>query len=152
MSETDYDYESAWPMYSNEDEPWKNLERLLKLEEKMETQQEMGDALGCTPSTISYWLDKARDEVEIEPDEEELHCDYFEVCGNLTPGVNNGNCTVCLDLVRHNQSQVSGMIDPDDFENRLEHLEALYEEYDSYAEDRQADYDSFHSEDSKTES
>jgi hypothetical protein len=152
-------YDEPWPMYSDEDEPWKDLERLMKLDEKMDTQKEMGAALGCTPSTISYWLNKAQDEVEPEVDEEDLHCYHYDACGNLTPRINNSVCIVCIDLGRHNQSQQPHGLDMKDFENEASYMEALYDEYSELAEKQQATYDERHSddeeddgEDSKSES
>lgn len=141
----DLSYDEPWPMFSDEDEPWKDLERLLKWDGKMDTQKEMGDAFGCTPSTISYWLNKARDEVEPEYDDEELQCSHFEVCGNLGPSPVNGICTVCLDLMRHNQSAKD--IDPGESEDVTSHMEVLYQEYPDFAEERQAAYDELHSDD-----
>lgn len=158
MSEAqDLSYDEPWPMFADEEEPWKDLDRLLKWEEKMDTQMELGDAFGCSPSTISYWLDKARDEVEPEYDDEELQCNYFEVCGNLAASPKMGVCDVCLDVMRHNDS--ADCIDPEDSETLADHMETLYEHYDDLIEERQAEYEEFRdgldeddAEDSKDES
>jgi len=157
MSKTEHDYTEPWPIFQDEDEPWKDMDRLLKWEDKMDTQMELGDAFGCSPSTISYWLGKARDEVEPEWSDKELQCDHFEVCGNLAPGPNNATCIVCLDLMRHN-SRDSGL-DPGESDDMTAHVGKLYEEYPDYAEQQQAVYDEKHNdddeedaEDSETES
>lgn len=148
MSQTqDLSYDEPWDMFAEEEEPWKDLDRLLEWEGKLDTQMELGDAFGCSPSTISYWLDKAKDEVEPEYDDEELHCRYHDVCGNLCPGLKNGICDVCLDLARHNSR--SKKIDPADSSDYDSHIGKLYEEYPELAEERQAEYDDWHSDDDK---
>lgn len=151
MSEAqDLSYDEPWPMFADEDEPWKDLDRLLKWEAKMDTQMELGDAFGCSPSTISYWLDKARDEVDPEYDDEELRCEYFAVCGNHMDHPSSGVCTVCLDLMRHNDAadelRIDGSVE--------DHMEQLHDHYDEKVEQYQAAYDERqdNSEDSETES
>jgi hypothetical protein len=141
----DCDFDEPWPLYADEDEPWKDYERLLKLDAKFTYQYEVADALGTSPSTISYWLGKAKDEYQPEPDDERLKCDRFEACGNQTPGPNNGLCDVCLDLARHNtmmddKYKTKGL-DATDFESMLAYQRALYEEYPDYAAERQEAYD-----------
>jgi hypothetical protein len=102
MSETDdFNYDEPWAMFADEDEPWKDLDRLLKWEEKLDTQAELGDAFGCSPSTISYWLDKARDNPEVGDGGEDIEC---RDCGGETPG-QNVICDDCLDKLRHEDSK-----------------------------------------------
>lgn len=148
----DLSYDDPWPMFSDEEEPWKDLERLLKWEQKMDTQMELGDAFGCSPSTISYWLDKAKDEVEPDPDEEDLHCEFHDVCDNLAPGVNNSLCIVCLDLARHNQGELPDGVPMEEYDDRESHMEALYEEHSDFAAERQEAYDERHSDDEEDDS
>jgi hypothetical protein len=151
MSKTqDLSYDEPWDMFAEEEHPWKDLDRLLEWEGKLDTQMELGDAFGCSPSTISYWLDKAKDEVEPEYDDEELHCRYHDVCGNLAPGPKNHICRVCLDLARHNSGAKE--IDPDDSSDYDSHIEKLYEEYPELAEQSQAVYDDWHSDDESKDS
>lgn len=138
MSKTDdLNYDEPWAMFKDEEEPWKDLNRLLDWEERLDTQMELGDAFGCSPSTISYWLDKARDEVEPEYDDEERQCEYFSVCGNLMDHPSSGVCTVCLDLMRHNDTadeiQVDGSVE--------DHMEELHDHYDGKVEEFQTAYD-----------
>jgi len=137
MSDDEYDYSEPWPMFADEDEPWKDFDRLDRLEGQMDTQKEMAAALGCSPSTISYWLGKKADEYDPEPTEEQLKCDYYEVCGNETPGPNNGLCDLCLDLGRRRSSEVGSPkdLEGDDFTTMEDHMELLYERYSDYVEE-----------------
>lgn len=117
---------SPWDLYADEDEPWTDLERLLKLEEKFDYQYEIAHVLGTSPSKISYWLDKAHNEVDIEP--EETECTYHEICGNNSLGGKTTMCDECLDLVRYNDSpQFGERIDPEDADTMIDHMEALHE-------------------------
>ena len=98
---------------TNDDKPWKDLEKLLQMEREYETQKAIANELGCTSANISYWLDKAHnqlDEEEVEDGENEEEaekpdCMYFEVCGNKAPGFHQGICNECLSLTRENDSQ-----------------------------------------------
>lgn len=114
MSE-DPNYDDPWPMYADEEEPWKDLERLLKLEQKMETQMEMGSALGCTPSTISYWLSKAHDDPDIHlEDGADIFC---ENCDGETPRFET-ICPDCLDDLRE-RDRVADYDDYCEYLNRV---------------------------------
>jgi hypothetical protein len=132
MMADEFDFTEPWDIFADENQPWKDLDRLLELDEKMETQNEVADALGCSPSTISYWLQKARDSREAGLDQDNP-CFYNEVCGNEAPGPNNGACDDCLYLARLNEHlnekyKTKGL-DPESSESMTEHIAALHEEY-----------------------
>lgn len=121
---------SPWPIYANEDEPWKDYERLLKLEEKFKYQYEIAHVLGTTPATISYWMQKAHDEYVPEVSDEDLKCEYFEVCHNETPHPNNSLCVGCIGLLRHNTSEHGDGIGGAEFKSMTEYVSHLYDHYD----------------------
>lgn len=133
MSKTeDLSFEEPWPMYDDEDEPWKDKDRLYKLRKQMDTQAEIGDALGCSPATISYWLKKFRKEDRVdEVDDEDLKCRYFSVCGNELIGRNNGVCELCIDLAR--KADRDGL-DLADRSGEPQWMERLHEEYSVYVD------------------
>lgn len=95
MSDEDFDFSEPWDIFADEDKPWTDLDRLAKWNEKLGTQAELGDAFGCHPSTISYWLDKIDDS---KPDEAAEEIDCLQ-CGGDTPGFNL-ICDDCLDQLR----------------------------------------------------
>lgn len=122
---------SPWPMYADEEEPWKDHERMLKLDAKFDYQYEIAHVLGTTGSTVSYWLKKAKENYTPEVTDEDLKCEYFEVCHNETPGPNNGCCDNCLAIVRHNNSARGDDIDATDFETMNDYIAELYDHYDA---------------------
>lgn len=95
---------------TNDEKPWKDLENLLQMEKEYETQKAIANELGCTSANISYWLDKAHnqldeDEVEEKEENEEIEkpdCFYYDVCGNKAPGLHQEICDECLSLTREN--------------------------------------------------
>ncbi|WP_372611681.1 hypothetical protein [Halomonas sp.] len=95
------------PFFAKKDEPWKDAKVMLKLDKKHDYQYEIAHVLGISASKVSYWMDKAYDNYEPEPDDEALECEYYPVCGNETPGASNGLCTECLDLLRQDDSGTS---------------------------------------------
>lgn len=140
----DCDFDSPWDTFADEEEPWKDFERLLKLEEQMDYQYEIADALGTSPSTISYWLEKAHDEYQPEPDDEDLKCVYFDVCGNEVVAQSNAVCGVCLDLARRADFDGLGrgaLIEDDDPDPETR-MEALYDHYEEFANTREQQYSS----------
>lgn len=92
----EYDFSEPWPMYADEEKPWTDFDRLETLREKMGTQAEIGDALGCHPSTISDWLQKLDAKKEQEARETESPC---ELCSDDCPGKNDA-CGDCLSALR----------------------------------------------------
>ena len=84
---------------------------MLKLDGRHEYQYEIAHVLGASPSQISYWMDKACEYSESQVEEvaeqgETKECVYHKICGNeLTVG-RNEVCPQCLDLVRHNDSEI----------------------------------------------
>lgn len=110
---------SPWAMYEDEDEPWKDLKRLLRLEEKFDYQYEIAHVLGCDPSKISYWLGKAH----------EVHKEELRASGaicvrcdeNETPGADrsvNQLCDECIDALRERDREA-------DYDSYGEHLRRL---------------------------
>lgn len=90
---------------AGESEPWKDKDELQRLyHEEGLNQAEIGDELGTTGATISYWMQK----LEVDTShtshqrvtEDDLKCDNYEDCGNETPGPKNGLCDDCLDAAR----------------------------------------------------
>ncbi|AGM11063.1 HTH domain-containing protein [Haloarcula virus HCTV-8] len=119
-------------------DPWKDKETLRELyHDKGLDQSEMGDELGCSAGTISYWMDKLgvntthtkHNSTQQEPQAEDWECEYFEVCGNETPGPRNGLCDDCLDMVRDNQSAYydGEKVERSSFEDMTEFVKTLYE-------------------------
>jgi hypothetical protein len=116
-SDSEYDYSEPWSMFAGEEQPWKNLNRLLKWDEKMDTQKEMGDAFGCSPSTISYWLQKAKSDPNVHlEDGSGIQC---ERCDGETPG-HNVICNDCLDGVRDRDAGA-------EYNNYKAHLDEVHE-------------------------
>ncbi|AGM10840.1 HNH endonuclease [Halorubrum tailed phage 8] len=120
-----------------EEEAWKDADVLHELyhDEGLD-QSEMGDELGCSAGTISYWMDKlgvdtthTKHKTRAEPRPEDWECEYYEVCGNETPGPRNGLCDNCLDLVRDNQSAYydGEKVERSSFEDMTEFVKTLYE-------------------------
>lgn len=128
MSSTEHDYTEPWAVFQDEDEPWKNRSRLFKLLDQMETQAEVGDALGCTPTTISYWKNKYEEEIREEITDEDMRCPHFETCGNEMPSPRNGICNLCLDLVRR-ADRDNVCIDTDEVGDRIAELYSEYRDY-----------------------
>ena len=95
-----------------DEEAWKDADLLHDLYHDEELDQsEIADKLGTTARTISYWMDKLEvDTTHTQHSEEEQEenltskCEYYEVCGNETPGPRNGLCDDCLDYARHNSN------------------------------------------------
>jgi len=115
-----YDFSEAWQMFQGEKEPWKDLDRLLKWEQKLDTQQEMADAFGCSPSTISYWLGKARTErrrQRLEAGELCVRCEENETPGGIDSA--NRICDACLEEVRGRDRKTR-------YDNYLEHLQETH--------------------------
>lgn len=86
-------------------EPWKDKETLQRLyHEDGLDQSEIGEELGTTAQTISYWMQK----LEVDTShtshqrapEGDRKCAKYDECGNETPGPNNGMCPECLDAAR----------------------------------------------------
>ncbi|AGC34344.1 hypothetical protein HSTV2_77 [Halorubrum sodomense tailed virus 2] len=117
------------PFFAKKGEPWKDAKLMVKLNEKHKYQYEIAHVLGCSESQVSYWMNKALEEYQPEPSAEELECEYFEVCGNETPGPNNGLCDTCLSIARHNAA-AEEPIDASDSDTMLEHMSELYAAYD----------------------
>lgn len=113
MGDSDLDFSEPWDLYDDEEEPWKDRERILELEKKMDTQVEIGDALGCTPSTISYWLRKFHDEEE-DVVGEGIEC---RDCGAETAG-RCKICDGCLDNLRERDREAN-------YDNYAAHLEEV---------------------------
>ncbi|UBF19166.1 HTH domain-containing protein [Halorubrum phage HRTV-14] len=120
-----------------EEEAWKDADVLHELyhDEGLD-QSEMGDELGCSAGTISYWMDKlgvdtthTSHNTRAEPRPDDWECEYYEVCGNETPGPRNGLCDRCLDLARLNQSGYydGETVDRSSFDDMSEFMAALYE-------------------------
>lgn len=128
MSEIEYDYSEPWQMFAGEEKPWTDLERVLRLDDKMDTQKEMGDALGCHPSTVSTWLQKAKKSRDVSLDSEEQDCMNWEVCGNQAPTGRMVICDSCLDLVRTADRERGPNFS--DYDEREEFMEEAYEHYD----------------------
>lgn len=107
-SERDLSGSSPWSMYEDEDEPWKDFERLLRLNEKLDHQYEIAHALGTSGSTISYWLDKAkREELRdaLRGGEICSRCEDEEVPGGDETA--NQLCETCVDELRHRDSNAN---------------------------------------------
>lgn len=120
---------SPWPMYADEEEPWTDHERMLKLAEQFSYQYEIAHVLDCTPSRVSYWMEKAENNWKPKLADEEFECRYFKVCGYETPN-SDSLCPTCLSLVRHNDS--ADGFDPDEASDLTEHIQTLYAEYDGF--------------------
>jgi transposase-like protein len=101
MPTDSYDYTKPWALFQGEKEPWKDLDRLLEYYEKLDTQKAVGDAFGCTPSTISYWLEKAREQRREERRTAGVLCQRCEDA-EVPGGTNAANdiCNRCLDELR----------------------------------------------------
>lgn len=120
-----------------DEEPWKDADVLRDLyHDKGLDQSEMGDELGCSAGTISYWMNKlgvdtthTSHNTQSEPRPEDWECEYFEVCSNETPGPRNGLCDECLDMVRDNQSSYydGETVERSSFDDMTEFVKALYE-------------------------
>lgn len=116
---------------AGESEPWKDEETLQRLyhEEGLD-QSEIGDELGTTGSTISYWMQKfgvnTSHTSHQRATESGLKCDYYEVCGNESPTPNNGCCDECLDLFRINSREQN--IDITEFDSVTEYVRRLHDE------------------------
>jgi len=123
---------SPHPAFKSRDEPWKDHELMVQLDEKHTYQYEVAHVLGTTPSKISYWMDKAHENWTPEVDDEELKCKFFDTCHGEMDQVSAGLCNTCLDLLRHDQSE-SGENIREEFEgdeDREKYIEALHEQYD----------------------
>lgn len=116
------------PLFAKRDEPWKDHELMLKLQDQHQYQYEIAHVLGCSESKVSYWMQKAEENWAPEVNEEEHECCFFEVCGFKTH-TEDGICPTCLDLVRENDSAPSPR-HPSESDNMTEHIAALYETYD----------------------
>lgn len=110
----DCDFEEPWPMFADEDEPWKDLDRLLKLDDRMDYQYEIADALGTSPSSISYWLDKAKEKRRQERLEEGTLC---QVCEEAEVPGGGSTCGSCLDDARDADAGI-------DYDHYPDHLAA----------------------------
>lgn len=99
-AERDLDEElgkSPWPIYEDEDEPWKDKKRLLKLEERFDFVYEIAHVLGTTTSTVSYWLNKAREDQDVHLERgDNVICNE---CGGETP-LFETICPECLNELR----------------------------------------------------
>lgn len=92
---------SPWPMFEDAEEPWTDPERMLKLREKFTYQYEIAHVLGTTPSTVSYWMDKAEAYERSEALKSGALCAICEE--NETPGgaeTGNSLCEECTDAGR----------------------------------------------------
>lgn len=134
MSKSDHNLEeelgaSPWQIYEDRDEPWKDHELMLKLDEKFDYQYEVAHVLGTTPSKISYWMEKAEENWSPSLEDEKFECEYFEVCGYEAPNPES-LCTTCLDLVRYNDSQR----DKVELNGRelTDYVAELYDHYDDF--------------------
>lgn len=128
MSDDEFDYDEPWPLFADEDEPWKDRERLFRLLNEMPTQKHVGDALGCSPSTIGYWKGKFEDQIVAEAIDEDSKCEYYDVCENETPGGLGEICDLCLDLAR---KASHGDVGPHS-DDAAERIAWLYDHYDEY--------------------
>lgn len=121
---------SPHPLFSDRDEPWKDHELMLKLEGQHDYQYEIAHVLGCSPSKVSYWMEKAHENWSPSIEDDEFQCVYFEVCGYEVPQPEM-MCPTCTSLVRHNDRQR----DPlrcDSADDLHHQMERLYDEYDEY--------------------
>lgn len=115
-SRDDCNFDEPWDIFADEDEPWKDLERLLKLDEKLDHQYEIADALGTSPSTISYWMDKAKEKRRQERLEAGTLC---QVCEDAeVPGAGEA-CADCLDAARSADAGTTYDHYPDHLADRL---------------------------------
>ena len=123
------------PFFAKKDEPWKDPKLMLKLNEKHKYQYEIAHVLGCSESQVSYWMNKALENYQPEPSEEDLMCEYYEVCGNETPGPKNTVCDTCLDHSRQRSHEAATVIEFQEdvlgqqFTTMENHMADLYERY-----------------------
>lgn len=112
---------SPWGIYADEEEPWKDLERLLKLDEKFDYQYEIAHVLGTTPATISYWMGKAhehRREEALKAGALCKRCEDAETPGGGKTG--NELCVECLSELRDRDCDA----DYDDYAEYLREINA----------------------------
>ena len=127
-----------------DEEAWKDAETLRELyHDKGLDQSEIGDELGCSAGTISYWMDKLgvdtthtkHSNSRREPQPEDWECEYYEACGNKTPGPRNGLCVECISLSRLRTREHGTPIEfeesvlDNEFTTMVEHFENLYDYY-----------------------
>jgi hypothetical protein len=106
---------SPHPAFGTRDEPWKDAELMLKLDQQHDYQYEIAHVLGTSPSQISYWMQKAKDDPEVSlVDHDDVVC---EQCDGKTAG-QNIICANCLDAMRRRDRQA-------DYENYAEYLQTL---------------------------
>lgn len=122
---------SPWDLYADRDEPWKDHELMLKLEDKFDYKYEIAHVLGASANQISYWMEKAHNNYTPTLSEDEFECIYFEVCKYKTYQ-SEEICTTCLDLVRENATSGPPQINADSPAEMLDHIEELYDEHDDY--------------------
>lgn len=110
----DCNFDEPAPLFEGEDEPWKDLDRLLSLEDYFDYQYEIADVLGIGPSTISYWLDKAHEKRQQELLEQGSLC---TVCEENEVPAGGEACGDCLDDARAADAGA-------DYDHYPDHLEA----------------------------
>jgi hypothetical protein len=122
---------SPHPLFEDREKPWEDAELMLRLQDEHDYQYEIAHLLGCKPSRISYWMDKAEEGWEPSV-AEETECLHFDVCGYQSPS-NSANriCNTCIDIMRFNDKQ-DDPIRPADIDGMQAYITALYEEYDKF--------------------
>jgi hypothetical protein len=135
-TKTDRDLEaelgpSPDPFFARKDKPWQDMELMLQLDEQHDYQYEIAHVLGCSPSKVSYWLDKARSGWKPSVPEE-TECLHFDICGYQSPADSrNRICNTCVDLMRFNDKQ-DDPIDVAEIDGMKRYIRTLYETYDEF--------------------